>query len=196
MTNPQTPRTAAFALCGSFCSFDAVLPQIAALVQRGWTLLPILSYSAAGQDTRFGTAEQWRSRVEALCGRPIWHTIPQVEPIGPRALLDLLLVAPCTGNTLGKLACGITDTPVTMAVKAHLRNLRPVVLAVSTNDGLGASARNIGTLLNCRNFYFVPFAQDDPLHKEASLVADLSRTQETLLAALQGRQLQPLLLQK
>ena len=134
--------------------------------------------------------------MEGLCGRPIWHTVPQVEPIGPRKLLDILLVAPCTGNTLGKLACGITDTPVTMAVKAHLRNLRPVVLAVSTNDGLGASARNIGTLLNCRNFYFVPFAQDDPLHKEASLVADLSRTQETLLAALQGRQLQPLLLQK
>ena len=166
------------------------------LAAQGWEIQPIMSPITYRTDTRFGTAEQWRSRVEALCGRPIWHTIPQVEPIGPRALLDLLLVAPCTGNTLGKLACGITDTPVTMAVKAHLRNLRPVVLAVSTNDGLGASARNIGTLLNCRNFYFVPFAQDDPLHKEASLVADLSRTQETLLAALQGRQLQPLLLQK
>ena len=185
-----------FALCGSFCTLERTLQTMEELAAQGWEIQPIMSPITYRTDTRFGTAEQWRSRVEAPCGRPIWHTIPQVEPIGPRALLDLLLVAPCTGNTLGKLACGITDTPVTMAVKAHLRNLRPVVLAVSTNDGLGASARNIGTLLNCRNFYFVPFAQDDPLHKEASLVADLSRTQETLLAALQGRQLQPLLLQK
>ena len=185
-----------FALCGSFCTLERTLQTMEELAAQGWEIQPIMSPITYRTDTRFGTAEQWRNRVEALCGRPIWHTIPQVEPIGPRALLDLLLVAPCTGNTLGKLACGITDTPVTMAVKAHLRNLRPVVLAVSTNDGLGASARNIGTLLNCRNFYFVPFAQDDPLHKEASLVADLSRTQETLLAALQGRQLQPLLLQK
>ena len=185
-----------FALCGSFCTLERTLQTMEELAAQGWEIQPIMSPITYRTDTRFGTAEQWRSRVEALCGRPIWHTIPQVEPIGPRALLDLLLVAPCTGNTLGKLACGITDTPVTMAVKAHLRNLRPVVLAVSTNDGLGASARNIGTLLNCRNFYFVPFAPDDPLHKEASLVADLSRTQETLLAALQGRQLQPLLLQK
>ena len=185
-----------FALCGSFCTLERTLQTMEELAAQGWEIQPIMSPITYRTDTRFGTAEQWRSRGEALCGHPIWHTIPQVEPIGPRALLDLLLVAPCTGNTLGKLACGITDTPVTMAVKAHLRNLRPVVLAVSTNDGLGASARNIGTLLNCRNFYFVPFAQDDPLHKEASLVADLSRTQETLLAALQGRQLQPLLLQK
>ena len=185
-----------FALCGSFCTLERTLQTMEELAAQGWEIQPIMSPITYRTDTRFGTAEQWHSRVEALCGRPIWHTIPQVEPIGPRALLDLLLVAPCTGNTLGKLACGITDTPVTMAVKAHLRNLRPVVLAVSTSDGLGASARNIGTLLNCRNFYFVPFAQDDSLHKEASLVADLSRTQETLLAALQGRQLQPLLLQK
>ena len=185
-----------FALCGSFCTLERTLQTMEELAAQGWAIQPIMSPITYRTDTRFGTAEQWRIRVESLCGRPIWHTIPQVEPIGPRALLGLLLVAPCTGNTLGKLACGITDTPVTMAVKAHLRNLRPVVLAVSTNDGLGASARNIGTLLNCRNFYFVPFAQDDPLHKEASLVADLSRTQETLLAALQGRQLQPLLLQK
>ena len=185
-----------FAMTGSFCTFSQVFPEAQRLADEGAELYPILSDNVWSLDTRFYTAEQVKSRLETICGRPIWHTIPQVEPIGPRALLDLLLVAPCTGNTLGKLACGITDTPVTMAVKAHLRNLRPVVLAVSTNDGLGASARNIGTLLNCRNFYFVPFAQDDPLHKEASLVADLSRTQETLLAALQGRQLQPLLLQK
>ena len=185
-----------FALCGSFCTLERTLQTMEELAAQGWEIQPIMAPITYPTHTRCGTAEQRRRRVDALCGRPIWHTIPQVEPIGPRALLDLLLVAPCTGNTLGKLACGITDTPVTMAVKAHLRNLRPVVLAVSTNDGLGASARNIGTLLNCRNFYFVPFAQDDPLHKEASLVADLSRTQETLLAALQGRQLQPLLLQK
>ena len=193
MNRPDGPRTAAFALCGSFCSFSAVLPQVRRLRALGWRVLPILRCSASAPDTRFGTAEHWRDQVEALCGRPIWHTVAQVEPIGPRKLLDILLVAPCTGNTLGKLAGGITDTPVTMAVKAHLRNDRPVVLAVSTNDGLGASAANIGALLCRKNYYFVPFGQDDPLKKPTSLAAELSLTGAALAAALEGRQLQPLL---
>ena len=193
MNRPDGPRTVAFALCGSFCSFSAVLPQVRRLRALGWRVLPILSCSAAALDTRFGTAEHWRDQVEALCGRPIWHTVAQVEPIGPRKLLDILLVAPCTGNTLGKLAGGITDTPVTMAVKAHLRNDRPVVLAVSTNDGLSASAANIGALLCRKNYYFVPFGQDDPLKKPTSLAAELSLTGAALAAALEGRQLQPML---
>lgn len=178
-----------FALCGSFCTLERTLRMMAELVSAGWEIQPIMSPITYGTDTRFGTAEHWRDQVEALCGRPIWHTVAQVEPIGPRKLLDILLVAPCTGNTLGKLAGGITDTPVTMAVKAHLRNDRPVVLAVSTNDGLSASAANIGTLLCRKNYYFVPFGQDDPLKKPTSLAAELSLTGAALAAALEGRQL-------
>lgn len=184
-----------FALCGSFCTLERAVQTMEQLVQNGWQVQPILSENTYGTDTRFGTAEHWRERIETLCGCPVWHTIPMVEPIGPKGLLDLLLVAPCTGNTLGKLAAGITDTAVTMAVKAHLRNRRPVVLAVSTNDGLGAGAQNIGALLNRRNMYFVPYRQDDPFGKEASLVADFTRVEDTLTAALQGRQLQPIILQ-
>lgn len=183
-----------FALCGSFCTLERTLKMMAELTAEGWEIHPIMSPITYDTDTRFGTAEHWRGRVEALCGRPIWHSVAQVEPIGPRRLLDLLLVAPCTGNTLGKLACGITDTPVTMAVKAHLRNDRPVVLAVSTNDGLSAGAPNIGTLLCRKNYFFVPFGQDDPVKKPTSLVAELSLTGQTLAAAMEGRQLQPLLL--
>ena len=182
-----------FALCGSFCTLERTLRMMAELVSAGWEIQPIMSPITYGTDTRFGTAEHWRDQVEALCGRPIWHTVAQVEPIGPRKLLDILLVAPCTGNTLGKLAGGITDTPVTMAVKAHLRNDRPVVLAVSTNDGLSASAANIGALLCRKNYYFVPFGQDDPLKKPTSLAAELSLTGAALAAALEGRQLQPML---
>lgn len=182
-----------FALCGSFCTLERTLRMMAELVSAGWEIQPIMSPITYGTDTRFGTAEHWRDQVEALCGRPIWHTVAQVEPIGPRKLLDILLVAPCTGNTLGKLAGGITDTPVTMAVKAHLRNDRPVVLAVSTNDGLAGSAKNIGELLARKNYFFVPFGQDDPEKKPTSLVADFARLNETVDAALQGRQIQPVL---
>ena len=182
-----------FALCGSFCTLERTLQMMADLVSAGWEIQPIMSPITYGTDTRFGTAEHWRDQVEALCGRPIWHTGAQGEPIGPRKLLDILLVAPCTGNTLGKLAGGITDTPVTMAVKAHLRNDRPVVLAVSTNAGLSASAANIGALLCRKNYYFVPFGQDDPLKKPTSLAAELSLTGAALAAALEGRQLQPML---
>ena len=183
-----------FALCGSFCTLERTLQMMADLVSAGWEIQPIMSPITYGTDTRFGTAEHWRDQVEALCGRPIWHTVAQVEPIGPRKLLDILLVAPCTGNTLGKLAGGITDTPVTMAVKAHLRNDRPVVLAVSTNDGLAGAGENIGRLLARKHYYFVPFGQDDPLKKPTSLIADFAQIPQAMEGALAGQQIQPMLL--
>lgn len=181
-----------FAMTGSFCTFHQVFPQMERLSALGAELFPILSYHAYELDTRFYPAAEVRQRMTDIAGRAIWHTLPEVEPIGPRKLLDLLIVAPCTGNTLGKLAAGIIDTPVTMAVKSQLRNRRPVLLAVSTNDGLGASARNIGTLMNERYFYFVPYAQDDPVGKPASLVARMEQIVPAAVAALAGRQLPPL----
>ena len=197
--SPETAAVLGLAVCAVvgvllLRGLAEVLDMLAELAAAGWEIQPIMSPITYETDTRFGAAEQWRDRVEGLCGRPIWHTVPQVEPIGPRKLLDILLVAPCTGNTLGKLANGITDTPVTMAVKAHLRGDRPVVLAVSTNDGLSGSAAGLGTLLCRKNYYFVPFGQDDPLKKPTSLCAELSLTGAALEAALRGEQLQPLLL--
>ena len=183
-----------FALCGSFCTFEPVLAALSRLSREYETVQPILSGAAATVDSRFGRAAEFRSRIEAICRRPVWDSLGQVEPIGPKKLLDLLIVAPCTGNSLAKLAAGIADTPVTLACKAHLRNGRPVVLALSTNDGLAANARSIGTLLDRKHFYFVPFGQDDPQKKPASLVADMAQLPETVAAALSGRQLQPLLL--
>ena len=158
------------------------------------TVQPIMSVAAGSMDSRFGDAVEFRSRIEAICRRPIWDSLTQTEPIGPKKLLDLLVVAPCTGNTLAKLATGIADTPVTLACKAHLRNSRSVVLAVSTNDGLAANARSIGVLLDRKHLYFVPFGQDDPEKKPTSLVADMSSIPQTVAAALEGRQLQPILL--
>ena len=183
-----------FAMCGSFCTFKLVLEELERLA-KDYDITPIMSQDAAFTDTRFGKAEDFRRRVAEICGREPITTIADAEPIGPRALLDVLVIEPCTGNTLGKLANGITDTPVTMAAKAHLRNGRPVVLAVSTNDALGASARNIGTLMNAKNIFFVPMRQDLPRGKPASLVADFSETAEAIKSALEGRQTQPLLLQ-
>ena len=180
-------------MCGSFCTHAKALAQLEALGER-YEILPILSETAAGTDTRFGRAEDLRRRLEDLTGRPPIATVAAAEPIGPQKLLDVLVVAPCTGNTLGKLAAGITDTAVTMAVKAHLRNQRPVVLALATNDGLSASAAAVGTLLNRKGCYFVPFGQDDPEKKPRSLMADFSRVEETVAAALEGRQIQPILL--
>ena len=183
-----------FALCGSFCTHKEVLKELAQLCREYETVLPIVSPACQTTDTRFGTAEDFLAEVERLTGhRPI-GTIRDAEPIGPKKLLDALVIAPCTGNTLGKLAAGITDTPVTMAAKAHLRNDRPVVIAVATNDGLGAAARNIGELLVRKNYFFVPFGQDDPGKKPCSLMADFTRIGDTVDAALQGRQLQPVLL--
>ncbi|MBO4419149.1 MAG: dipicolinate synthase subunit B [Oscillospiraceae bacterium] len=188
------PQTIGFALCGSFCTFEPVLAAMARLSQIYEHVQPILSGAAAGIDSRFGSAADFRARIEAICRRPVWDSIPRVEPIGPKRLLDLLVVAPCTGNTLAKLAAGIADTPVTLACKAHLRNGRPLVLAVSTNDGLGANAKSIGVLLDRKHLFFVPFGQDDAEKKPASLVADMAQIPETVEAALEGRQIQPILL--
>ena len=187
-------ETIGFALCGSFCTFEPVLAAMTRLAREHEIVQPTLSPAVAATDTRFGAAADFRARIEAICRRPVWDTLAQVEPIGPRKLLDLLVVAPCTGNTLGKLAAGIADTPVTLACKAHLRNARPLVLAVSTNDGLAANAKSIGLLLDRKHLFFVPFGQDDPEKKPTSLVADFSLIPETIAAAFNGQQLQPLLL--
>ncbi len=182
-----------FALCGSFCTFSQVIPQIEALVNKGACVIPIMSGTAYSTDTRFGNAEDFVNRIEKICGQKIIHTIASAEPIGPKKLLDILLIAPCTGNTMTKLALGISDTPVTLAAKAHLRNGRPIVIAAATNDGLGASAKNIGLLMNTKNIYFVPMREDDPIGKPRSLVADFSKIQDTVAAALLDIQLQPIL---
>ena len=182
-----------FVLTGSFCTFAKVMPVIQALIERGDTVTPILSDSAGTLDTRFGTAAHWREELTALTGISPIDSIVSAEPIGPKALFDILIVAPCTGNTLARLVHGLTDTPATMAVKSHLRGERPVVLAVSTNDGLSGSAANLGALLARRHFYFVPFGQDSPTGKPASLVAHFSLLPEAAEAALRGEQLQPLL---
>ncbi|MBQ2613874.1 MAG: dipicolinate synthase subunit B [Clostridia bacterium] len=185
--------TIGFGLTGSYCTFQKVIPQMEALVSLGYRVIPILSEQAASCDTRFGTAEEHKKRIFDITGERILTSIPEVEPIGPKRALNLLLIAPCTGNTIAKLAGGIADTSVTLAVKSHLRNNRPVVLAVSTNDGLGANARNIGTLLARKHIFMVPFGQDDYREKENSLVAHFDLIPQTIAAALDGHQLQPIL---
>lgn len=186
--------TIGFALCGSFCTFSKVIPQIKILKHAGYDILPIMSPTAYSTDTRFGKAADFAAEIREICGREIITTIPEAEPVGPKKLLDALVIAPATGNTIAKLACGITDTSVTMAAKAHLRNARPLILAVSTNDGLSMNAKNIGTLAAIKNIFFVPYGQDDPHGKTNSLVADMTKIPETLDAALHGVQLQPVLL--
>ncbi len=182
-----------FAMCGSFCTFDKAIEQMCALVSAGASLTPIMSQTAYSTDTRFGKAGDINSRIESICQRSIIHTVEDAEPIGPQKMFDILLVEPCTGNTLAKLACGITDTAVTMACKSHIRNARPVLLAVSTNDALGSSAKNIGHLLNCRNIYFLPMRQDNYTTKPRSVVADFSLTEKAIYSALNGEQLQPII---
>ena len=180
------------ALCGSYCTYEKLFAALPALAAK-YDLVPILSDTAAETDTRFGTAAQHIRRLMELTGKHVITTVAEAEPLGPKAPLDALLIAPCTGNTLAKLANGITDSSVTMAAKAHLRNGRPLVIAFSTNDGLSGSAENIGRLLNRRSVYFVPFGQDDPEKKPRSLQADFSLLAETVEAALFGAQLQPIL---
>ena len=185
--------TLGFAMCGSFCTFDAVLTQLEAMRAEFPKVIPIMSTISYETDTRFGTAADFRARLETACGQPIIHTIAQAEPIGPKKLLDVLVIAPCTGNTLAKLANGIADTPVTLAAKAHLRNERPIVVAVSTNDALAGNAENIGKLLARGHYFFVPMRQDNAIKKPRSVVADFTRLPETIRAALNGEQIQPIL---
>ena len=182
-----------FALTGSFCTLEQTMQTMRELTELGAELMPIVSFNVRELDTKFGPAEKWHRQIVELCGREPIDSISKAEPIGPQSLLDILLVLPCSGNTLGKLANGITDTPVCMAVKAHLRNDKPVVIGVSTNDGLGVSAANIGRLMNNQNIFMVPFGQDAPHKKKNSLVCDFAQVAEALVEALQGRQLQPVL---
>lgn len=188
-------KTVGFAMCGSFCTFKKVIPQIKKLTDDGYRVIPIMSYNAYTTDTRFGKARDFCEEIEGLCGEKIIYTISGAEPIGPKELLDMLVIAPCTGNTLGKLANGISDTSVTLATKAHLRNQRPVIIAVSTNDALGAAARNIGTLMNSKHIYFVPMKQDDYINKPNSIVADFDYIPDTVREVFAtNTQPQPMLL--
>lgn len=185
--------TLGFALCGSFCTHSKALSALE-LLRQDYEIIPIVSQQVAQTDTRFGTAHHLMQELSRLCDCRVIQTQDQAEPIGPQKLLDLLVIAPCTGNTLGKLAHGLADTSVTLAAKAHLRNHRPILVAPSTNDGLASAAQNIGSLLARKNYYFVPFGQDDPSEKPDSLVADFSLLPLAVNQALQGQQLQPLLL--
>jgi len=186
-------RKIGFAITGSHCTFDKVLPQIEILKSEGAEVFVILSDASLNTDTRFGKGRDWYEKFKNASGNEIISSITTAEPIGPGNFLDCIVIAPCTGNTLGKLANGITDGPVLMAVKAHLRNIKPVVIAISTNDGLGNNAKNLGLLLNTKNIYFVPFGQDDPMKKPNSLVANMSLLLDTIIAALEGKQIQPIL---
>lgn len=188
----RNPRIG-FALCGSFCTFERVIGVLESMTAAGMDVYPIMSEVSAATDTRFGRAEDFEARLVRACGRPVIKTIHDAEPIGPKKLLDVLVIAPCTGNTLGKLASGIADSAVTLAAKAHLRNERPVVIAVSSNDALAANAANIGALLNRRGYYFVPMTQDDPVKKPRSIVARMELIPETVAEALEGRQIEPII---
>lgn len=181
-------------MTASFCTLEPVLREIERFIGEGAEIYPIMTRKMATVDTRFGKAREWVDRVKRITGKKVWTSIVEVEPIGPQKLVDVVVIAPCTGNTLAKLANGITDGAVLMAAKAQLRNQRPVVIAISTNDGLGLNARNLGNLLNTRNVYFVPFGQDSPHNKPNSLIAKIDLLGATIVEALQGRQLQPLII--
>jgi dipicolinate synthase subunit B len=182
-----------FAMTGSHCTLDEVFDVIDVLTAEGAEVIPIMSQVVATTDTRFGTADQWVKKCVDVCGREPLSTVAGVEPIGPARELDCLVIAPCTGNTLAKLANAITDGPVLMAAKAHMRNGGPVVLAIATNDGLGLNAKNIGLLLSQKNIYFVPFGQDNPWQKANSLIAHMRKIPETIFFACQRKQIQPIL---
>ncbi len=190
----RLPVHVGFALCGSFCTHAKAVAALERVAARYEAVYPIVSERCADTDTRFGTAHDLMREVERICDRRVIRSVAQAEPIGPKKLLDVLVICPCTGNTLAKLAAGVTDSAVTMAAKAHLRNGRPVVIAPATNDGLAASAKNIGLLLDKKQVFFVPFGQDDPAAKPTSLVADFGLVCAAIDSALEGRQLQPLLL--
>ena len=185
--------TIGFALCGSFCTFAKIFPAVEQLAKKH-TVVPIFSQAAWETDTRFGAAAAHIAKATEICGREPLHTIAQVEPIGPKKLLDALVIAPCTGNTLAKLSHSIADGPVIMAVKSHLRNGRPVLIGLSTNDALAGAAENIGRLLGKKHYYFIPFRQDDSVEKPTSMIADFALLDRALDAALEGRQLQPIII--
>lgn len=181
-----------YAICGSFCTFRKSIDEMKKLAEAGGDIYPIMSANAYSLDTRFGKSADFIREIEEICGKEIIHTIPQAEPIGPKKMLDVLVVSPCTGNTLAKLASGVTDTAVTLAAKAHLRNARPLIIGVSTNDALAAASKNIGLLMNCKNIYFIPMSQDDPVSKPNSIVVHFDRTAEAIESALDGVQIQPI----
>lgn len=186
--------TAGFAICGSFCTIERVLAVMERMAQEDWNLVPIVSEAVFTHDTRFGKAQDIVDHITHICGRKPLHTLQEVEPLGPKQMLDVLIVAPCTGSTLARLAHGMSDTPVSLAAKSQLRVERPVVLAVSSNDALGASAPNIAQLLNRKHYYFVSMRQDAPHTKPRSLVAVMENIPETAKAAIEGRQQQPIFL--
>lgn len=183
-----------FAMCGSFCTFLNALDTLRSLAAAGHDITPIMSYNAYTTDTRFGNASYFISEIENITGKKIICTISDAEPIGPKRMTDILVIEPCTGNTLAKLANGISDTPVTLAAKSQLRNSRPVLIALATNDALANSAKNIGLLQNCKNIFFVPYGQDDSLAKPNSMIADFSKTSEAIFEALEGKQIQPVII--
>lgn len=183
-----------FVLTGSFCTFKKVIPKIKDLKEKKASIIPIMSYNAYNLDTKFGKAEDFIIEIENICENKIIHTIQDAEPIGPKGLTDIMIIAPCSGNTMAKLACDIIDTPATMAAKSHLRNNRPLVIAPSTNNGLSGNAENIGKLLNRKNYFFVPFKQDNPITKPRSVVFDSDYIIKTLEFALKGEQISPILL--
>ena len=183
-----------FGITGSFCTFSKIEPVLISLINEGAKVLPIMSFNSYTTDTRFGKAKDFIDKFEEITGNKIIASIPEAEPIGPKNLIDLMLIYPCTGNTLAKLTNAITDTPVLMATKSHLRNQKPVLLGISTNDGLGNNAKNIGALLNTKNIFFVPFGQDDFAKKPNSLVCDSTKIVESVVLALENKQIQPILL--
>ena len=188
-------KTVGYALTGSHCTLEEVMPQIKRFVDGGAKVVPIVSSTIMTTDTRFGTSENWQKQLKEITGNDIISTIVEAEPLGPSKLLDVLVIAPCTGNSISKLANAMTDSPVLMAAKAQMRNGRPVVLAISTNDGLGLNAANIAKLLVAKNIYFVPFGQDSPVNKPNSLVANMNLIPEACYAALEGKQLQPMIIE-
>ncbi len=184
--------TVGYALCGSFCTFRNSISQIKKLIKNGFKIIPIMSFNAASTDTKFGKSSDFKQEIEDICKTKIISTIPDAEPIGPKKMVDIMVICPCTGNTLAKLCNAITDTPVIMAAKSHLRIQRPVVIALATNDALGASAQNIGKAINMKNIFFVPLKQDDPKNKPQSLVANFDLLEETINMAINNKQIQPI----
>lgn len=182
-----------FAMTGSFCTFEKAIKQIESFVSYGANVIPIMSFNARAIDTRFGKADEFTERIEAITGNNVISTIEDAEPIGPKNMTDIMIVLPCTGNTLAKLAQGLYDTPVTLAVKSHLRNQKPVLIGVSSNDSLSASAKNIGALLNYKHYYFVPMTQDDPIKKPFSIVCDFDKTYKAAELAMKGKQIEPII---